>query len=47
VGKKVVLTQAGDQSLYHSTKILKEMENPRAFAGASGRLRLGAGKTTC
>src|SRR5574339_52211 len=29
VGKKVVLTQAGEQLLHHATKILQEMENAR------------------
>jgi DNA-binding transcriptional LysR family regulator len=52
VGKKVVLTQAGEQLLHHSTKILKEMENARESLEhlgkwGRGRLRLGASTTAC
>src|SRR3989442_1607240 len=46
LGKKVVLTQAGEQLLHHSLKILQEMENAREGLGqmgkwGRGRLRLG------
>src|SRR5437773_2243577 len=52
LGKKVVLTQAGEQLLQHATKILQEMENARgamAHLGkwGGGRLRLGASTTAC
>ena len=52
LGKKVVLTQAGEQFLHHATKILQEMENAReslAHLGkwGRGRLRLGASTTAC
>jgi len=52
LGKKVVLTQAGEQLLHHGTKILQEMENAReslAHLGkwGRGRLRLGASTTAC
>src|ERR1051325_5471705 len=52
LGKKVVLTQAGEQLLHHATKILQEMENARealAHLGkwGKGRLRLGASLTAC
>src|SRR6185436_11767632 len=52
LGKKVVLTQAGEQLLHHATKILQEMENARgslAHLGkwGRGRLRLGASTTSC
>jgi DNA-binding transcriptional LysR family regulator len=52
LGKKVVLTQAGEQLLHHATKILLEMENAReslAHLGkwGRGRLRLGASTTAC
>jgi DNA-binding transcriptional LysR family regulator len=52
LGKKVVLTQAGEQLLHHATKILQEMENAReslAHLGkwGHGRLRLGASSTAC
>lgn len=52
LGKKVVLTQAGEQLLQHATKILQEMENARqslAHLGrwGRGRLRLGATTTAC
>src|SRR5438270_2763582 len=52
LGKKVVLTQAGEQLLQHATRILVEMENAReslAHLGkwGGGRLRLGASTTAC
>src|SRR5690348_9547492 len=52
LGKKVVLTQAGEQLLHHVNKILQEMENAqRALAHLGkwgrGRLRLGASTTAC
>lgn len=52
LGKKVVLTQAGEQMLHHSTKILHEMEAARESLGhlgkwGRGRLRLGASTTSC
>lgn len=52
LGKKVVLTQAGEQFLQHATKILREMENARVSLGhlgkwGRGRLRLGASTTAC
>jgi DNA-binding transcriptional LysR family regulator len=52
LGKKVVLTQAGESLLHHGTKILQEMENAReslAHLGkwGRGRLRLGASTTAC
>jgi DNA-binding transcriptional LysR family regulator len=52
VGKKLALTQAGEQLLQHATKILQEMENAReslAHLGkwVRGRLRLGASTTAC
>lgn len=52
LGKKVVLTQAGEQLLHHSIKILQEMENAREGLGqmgkwGRGRLRLGASTTAC
>jgi len=52
LGKKVVLTQAGEQLLVHATKILQEMETARealAHLGkwGRGRLRLGASTTAC
>ncbi len=52
LGKKVVLTQAGEQLLQHATKILIEMENAReslAHLGkwGRGRLRIGASTTAC
>src|SRR5215472_15401248 len=52
LGKKIVLTQAGEQLLHHATKILQEMENAReslAHLGkwGRGRLRLGATITAC
>jgi DNA-binding transcriptional LysR family regulator len=52
LGKKVVLTQAGEQLLHHATKILQEMESAReslAHLGkwGRGRLRLGASTAAC
>src|SRR6185436_511059 len=52
LGKKVVLTQAGEQLLHHATKILLEMESARESLGhlgkwGRGRLRLGASTTAC
>lgn len=52
VGKKVFLTQAGEQLLAHSEKILREMKNARDSLQqlgkwGKGRLRLGASTTAC
>ena len=52
LGKKVVLTQAGEQLLKHATKILAEMETARGSLTqlgkwGRGRLRLGASTTAC
>ena len=52
LGKKVVLTQAGEQLLQHATKILSEMEQARESLGhlgkwGRGRLRIGASTTAC
>src|SRR5438874_234541 len=52
MGKKVVLTQAGEQFLNHATKILQEMQNARASLAqlgkwGRGRLRIGASTTAC
>ena len=52
LGKKVVLTQAGEQLLQHAEKILSEMEAARNSLNAlgkwgRGRLRLGASTTAC
>jgi DNA-binding transcriptional LysR family regulator len=52
LGKKVVLTQAGEQLLHHAQKILGEMETARGSLGklgkwGRGRLRLGASTTAC
>jgi len=52
LGKRVALTQAGEQLLQHATKILLEMEQAResiAHLGkwGRGRLRLGASTTAC
>src|SRR6185369_8656500 len=52
LGKKMVLTQAGEQLLHHATRILKEMENAQAALAhlgkwGQGRLRLGASETAC
>ncbi|HEV7868252.1 MAG TPA: LysR family transcriptional regulator [Chthoniobacteraceae bacterium] len=52
LGKKAVLTQAGEQLLAHAEKILAEMEVARAELGrlgkwGSSRLRIGASTTAC
>ena len=52
MGKKVVLTQAGEQLLQVAKKILLEMETARESLGhlgkwGRGRLRLGASTTAC
>ena len=52
LGKKVVLTQAGEQLLQHTGKILSEMETARAALTqlgkwGRGRLRLGGSTTAC
>ena len=52
LGKKVALTQAGEQLLHHAEKIISEMENARSSLGklgkwGRGRLRLGASTTAC
>lgn len=52
LGKKVVLTQAGEQLLKHAEKILSEMETAREALTqlgkwGKGRLRLGASTTAC
>jgi len=52
LGKKVVLTQAGEQLLHHVTRILREMEGARESMAqlgkwGRGRLRLGASTTAC
>src|SRR5580765_4260445 len=52
MGKRVLLTQAGEQFLQHATKILQEMESARESLGhlgkwGRGRLRLGASTTAC
>jgi len=52
LGKKVVLTQAGEQLLQHTGKILSEMETARASLTqlgkwGRGRLRLGGSTTAC
>ncbi len=52
VGKKVFLTQAGEQLLAHSEKILREMKEAREALlhlgkWGKGRLRLGASTTAC
>src|SRR5262245_38127259 len=52
LGKKIVLTQAGEQLLHHAKKILQEMETARESLGhlgkwGRGRLRLGASTTAC
>lgn len=52
LGKKVVLTQAGEQLLQHATKILLEMESARESLThlgrwGRGRLRIGASTTAC
>ena len=52
LGKKVVLTQAGEQLLQHAEKILREMAAARESLTqlgkwGRGRLRLGASTTAC
>lgn len=52
LGKKAVLTQAGEQLLQHAKRILAEMESARGALGqlgkwGHGRLRLGASTTAC
>lgn len=52
LGKKVVLTQAGEHLLQHSEKILAEMETARSSLSnlskwGKGRLRIGASTTAC
>jgi DNA-binding transcriptional LysR family regulator len=52
LGKKVVLTQAGEQLMQHADKILAEMSAARDSLSAlgkwgKGRLRLGASTTAC
>lgn len=52
VGKKVALTQSGEQLLVHAGKILREMDVARDSLRklgkwGQGRLRIGAGATTC
>ncbi len=51
-GRRVVLTQAGEQFLPHADKILREMDAARAGLDAlsrwgHGRLRVGASTTAC
>ncbi|MBI4625618.1 MAG: LysR family transcriptional regulator, partial [Verrucomicrobia bacterium] len=52
VGRRVLLTQAGEQFLRHTEKILREMGAARAGLEAltkwgQGRLRVGASTTAC
>src|SRR5579872_1041079 len=52
VGKKVVLTQAGEQFLHYATRILEEMDGARETLArlgkwGAGRLRIGASTTAC
>src|SRR5262249_45928278 len=52
LGKKIVLTQAGEQLLHHAQKILDEMETARSSLShlgkwGRGRLRLMASTTAC
>ena len=52
LGKKAVLTQAGEHLLQHAKRILAEMESARGALGqlgkwGQGRLRLGASTTAC
>src|SRR5207249_7136476 len=52
MGKKVVLSQAGEQLLQHAEKILQEMASTRASLEqmgkwGKGRLRIGASATAC
>jgi len=52
LGKKFALTQAGEQLLHHTERILAEMESARSSLEhlgkwGQGRLRLGASTTAC
>src|SRR5437762_4736692 len=52
VGKKVLLTQAGEQLLHHAQKILTEMGEARESLQQLGkwgrtRLRIGSSPTAC
>ncbi|MEW6304372.1 MAG: LysR family transcriptional regulator [Verrucomicrobiota bacterium] len=52
VGKKVLLTQAGETLLHHAEKILQEMSGARVSLSqlgkwGTGRLRIGASTTAC
>lgn len=52
VGRRVLLTQAGEQFLRHTDKILNEMETARnglekLTKWGHGRLRVGASTTAC
>jgi DNA-binding transcriptional LysR family regulator len=52
LGKKIVLTQAGEQLLHHAGKIVQEMELARESLArlgkwGRGRLRIGASTTAC
>jgi DNA-binding transcriptional LysR family regulator len=52
VGKRVMLTQAGEQFLVHVHKVLREMESARSGLDhlanwGHGRLRVGASETAC
>jgi DNA-binding transcriptional LysR family regulator len=52
MGKKVLLTQAGETLLHHAEKILQEMSNSRKALEqlgkwGRGRLRVGASTTAC
>lgn len=52
VGKKIVLTQAGEFLLQHAERILNEMNNARSGMDhlskwGQGRLRIAAGNTAC
>src|SRR5687767_2248230 len=52
MGKKVVLTQAGEQLLVHVERVLQEMAVARAEISrlgkwGSSRLRIGASSTAC
>src|SRR5882762_2824663 len=52
MGKKVMLTQAGEHLLQHAEKILQEMSSARASLEqlgkwGHGRLRIGASTTAC
>lgn len=52
LGKKVVLTQAGEHLLHYAQKILRDMSDARASLEqlgkwGKGRLRLGASDTAC